>query len=255
MSRGVRWLFFLVALGLSALALALVLPHAPTPPTQEGETMVTTAAAIKISLAGQPQPQAEPEPVTEPQPQVEPPPPEPKPEPEPEPEPEPIPKPDPKPEPKPEPEPEPEPEPVPEPTPEPVQQPVTEPAPQPTSEVEAPAAENTSNRQQAEQVELQAGASENVDAYLTALNQHLRRHYEYPRRARRLGQEGTPIVEFEFNRDGELVSHRVKNSSSFTLLDHAAMDLLEEASPLPPVPDSMEGQTFTFTLPVTFKLH
>ena len=47
MSRGVRWLFLLIALGLSALALALALPHAPTPPTQEGETMVTTAAAIK----------------------------------------------------------------------------------------------------------------------------------------------------------------------------------------------------------------
>ncbi|MEP6220140.1 MAG: energy transducer TonB, partial [Marinobacter sp.] len=154
------------------------------------------------------------------------------------------------------PEPEPEPQPKPEPTPQPE---VKEPEPQ----VDAPesdrrteeVSENTAEEENLNQeVELTAGESSDVDRYLTELSRHLGRYYEYPRRARRLGQEGAPVVVFEFSRDGTLVNHSLHASSNHALLDDAALDMLKDAEPLPEVPDSMKGQTFTYVLPVRFRL-
>jgi protein TonB len=115
--------------------------------------------------------------------------------------------------------------------------------------------ENTADEESLnQQVELTAGESSAVDRYLTELSQHLGRFYDYPRRARRLGQEGSPVVEFEFDRDGTLVYHSLHSSSDHALLDDAALEMLKDAEPLPEVPESMKGQTFTYTLPVRFKL-
>ncbi len=105
-----------------------------------------------------------------------------------------------------------------------------------------------------QQVELSAGESTDVDRYLTELSRHLSRFYEYPRRARRLGQEGAPVVVFEFSRDGTLVHHSLRTSSDHALLDDAALDMLKDAEPLPEVPESMKGKTFTYALPVRFNL-
>ncbi|GGC67968.1 hypothetical protein GCM10011362_15580 [Marinobacter halophilus] len=99
-----------------------------------------------------------------------------------------------------------------------------------------------------------AGDSADVDNYLSKLSRHLARFYDYPRRARRLGQEGTPVIVFEFARDGSLVHHTLRNSSGHPLLDDAARQMLAQAAPLPEVPDTMRGQTFTYALPVRFKL-
>lgn len=241
MTSGVRWLLLLVATLVAALILVLLLPHTPILAQPTGEATVDTTPAIRISLAGQPQPvppAAIDEPVTEPAPEpaVEPPR-------------------------QPAPAPTAEPEPVAEQKPAAVPQPAPEPAQTSTTDVastapqpDAPATEEPSAQQRPQQVELHAGVSSEVDSYLSRLYRHLNRHFEYPRRALRLGQEGTPVVLFEFNRQGELVSYALQDSSSFTLLDQAALTLLEAANPLPPVPEHMTGRTFTFRLPVTFKL-
>ncbi len=105
-----------------------------------------------------------------------------------------------------------------------------------------------------EQVELVAGDDSSVDEYLSKLTRHLARYHEYPRRARRLGQEGTPVVIFEFDRNGRLLDTRLRDSSSHELLDRAALQLLKDASPLPEVPAEMKGQSFTYALPVGYKL-
>jgi len=113
--------------------------------------------------------------------------------------------------------------------------------------------ENNTSEQQP--VALQnAGSSADVDNYLSKLSRHLARFYDYPRRARRLGQEGTPVIVFEFQRDGTLVRHDLRDSSGHELLDEAAMNMLAQAAPLPEVPDRMKGQSFSFALPVRFRL-
>ena len=93
-----------------------------------------------------------------------------------------------------------------------------------------------------------------MDEYLSRLSRHLSRFYEYPRRARRLDQQGSPVIVFEFSRDGTLVDHSLRQSSGHRLLDDAAIEMLEQAAPLPEVPDSMTGERFRYALPVRFSL-
>jgi len=245
-----KLIFFAIATCATFAALVLAAPDDPMELPVLGDNAVNTAPAIKISLAGRKAP--DPQPVTQPEPTPEP---ESEPEPKPEPEPEPEPKPDPTPKPEPEPEPQPQPEP------EPVQKP--EPQPKETSPAEQveqgppaePAGQEADNQDSQNAVALQnAGNSADVDSYLSKLSRHLARYYEYPRRARRLGQEGTPVVVFEFSRDGSLIDHSLRDSSGHRLLDDAAQEMLTQAAPLPEVPDDMRGNTFTYALPVRFSL-
>jgi len=102
--------------------------------------------------------------------------------------------------------------------------------------------------------QLRAGASQKTDNYLSKLVRHLSAYRDYPRRARRLGVQGTPVVMFEFDRAGRLLSYRLLKGSSHSILDDAALNMLKQASPFPPVPDDMTGETFRFQLPVAFQL-
>ena len=217
-----------------------------------GKSAFNSAPAIRISMAGPATPKPRPEPAeAAPMPEQ-------KPEPEPEPEPEPAPAPE------PEPEQEPEPEPEPEPELEPVEKLPPEPAktetPPDTSQSEGVSKDDAGSKvggpksQSQQQVELSAGDSPEVNRYLAELNRHLSRYYEYPRRARRLGQEGTPLVVFEFTRGGALIRHSVRQSSGHSMLDDATLAMLSAADPLPEVPASMAGSTFTYVLPVKFEL-
>ncbi len=99
-----------------------------------------------------------------------------------------------------------------------------------------------------------AGERSEVDHYLSRLRRHLARFYDYPRRARRLGQEGTPVIVFEFRRDGSLVAHSLQTGSGYSLLDDSALAMLEQAAPLPAVPGEISGNRFRYALPVRFSL-
>jgi len=143
--------------------------------------------------------------------------------------------------------------PEPEPTPAPPAPNQSEPAPEQASA--QPAEAEIAEAESQTSVPLQnAGKRSEVDNYLSRLSRHLARFYEYPRRARRLGQEGTPVIVFEFRRDGTLVTDRLKTGSGHSLLDEAALDMLRQASPLPEVPPEMAGKRFRYILPVRFSL-
>ncbi|MBO6851330.1 MAG: energy transducer TonB, partial [Marinobacter sp.] len=206
-------------------AMALAIPKNVPTLNPLGEAAVNSTPAMKIALAGAPrQKPVPPEPeelAAESRPA---------------------------PEPEPEPEPELENEPEPEPAAESPEQTDTEQKTDDTAE------QSADNQRQNQQVELSAGTSRNVDEYLSRLSRHLSRFYEYPRRARRLGQEGSPVIVFEFNRSGTLVDVALRESSGHTLLDDAAMTMLAQAAPLPEVPATMPGERFRYALPVRFNL-
>src|SRR5690554_2917673 len=239
--KGPKLLFLVLAIAAAGFGLTLAAPDKPIPLATLGDSAVNTAPAIKISLAGRKTPAPVETPAAPPA----------KPEPAPEP------KPEPKPEPAPEPEPQPEPEP--EPTPEPAAEPAPAPA-EPAPAADASEATETSGEEgdaseSQDAVPLQtAGNSADVNSYLSKLSRHLARYYDYPRRARRLGQQGTPVIVFEFSRTGELLNHSLRDSSGHRLLDDAALQMLEQAAPLPAVPPGMRGRTFAYALPVRFSL-
>ena len=215
-----------IAVVLSAGILMAATPEKPIEINQLGNAAVNTAPAIKISLAGKAAPapaeKAKPEPVQKAKPK-----------------------------------PEPEPETVAEPE-------TTEATPEErtdNSHVEASASETpelaseNGDSQSQSSVPLQnAGNPSAVNEYLAQLSRHLSRFYAYPRRARRLGQEGAPVITFKFRRDGSLIGHSLRTKSGHSLLDKAALSMLEQAAPLPPVPDDMSGSTFSYALPVRFSL-
>lgn len=231
-----------IAVVLSAGILMAAVPENPIEINQLGNAAVNTAPAIKISLAGKAAPAPAEEAKPEPTPKAKP---KPKPKPKPE-----I-KPEPTPEPEPEPEPLAEPE-TPEATPE--EQTDTSPAEASASDTQELAEDNGEAQSQSSVPLQNAGNPSAVDEYLAQLSRHLSRFYEYPRRARRLGQEGAPVITFEFRRDGSLVDHGLRTESGHALLDKAALAMLEQAVPLPPVPDDMSGRTFSYALPVRFSL-
>ncbi|MFO8140801.1 MAG: TonB family protein [Marinobacter sp.] len=227
---GAKAVFLVMAVCATAITLVLAAPDKPLAPAPLGDSAVNSAPALKIRLAGRqaPEPIAQPEAPAEPEPESPP-------------------------------TPTPKPEPIAEPEPEPVPTPVEQPRPQSTAHIVAEAAEPTGDRADAQEnqnaVPLQtAGAVAEVDHYLSKLSRHLARYYDYPRRARRLGQQGAPVIVFEFARDGSLIRHSLRNSSGHQLLNDAALQMLAQAAPLPEVPDTMRGQTFTYALPVRFKL-
>jgi len=146
-------------------------------------------------------------------------------------------------------------DPAPEPEPTPIEQPAQDVADQPATDAAEQSGEESDAREDQNAVPLQtAGQSADVNNYLSKLSRHLARFYEYPRRSRRLGQQGTPVIVFEFRRDGSLVDHTLRDSSGHSLLDEAALNMLSAAAPLPKVPADMRGNTFTYALPVRFSL-
>ncbi|GAB0117588.1 energy transducer TonB [Acidisoma sp. 7E03] len=83
---------------------------------------------------------------------------------------------------------------------------------------------------------------------------HIARYKSYPALAQDSGWEGTSLVRFTFRRDGTLVSAILLRSAGHAVLDQAALATLRRASPLPPPPAAVTGDTLTLTLPLQFSL-
>ncbi len=90
--------------------------------------------------------------------------------------------------------------------------------------------------------------------YVAVVRAWLERHKRYPRLARQRGTQGVAVVVFSIRADGTLLSHQVAQSSGHASLDRAAADMVERASPFPPVPPGLGGGRLTLTVPVDFSL-
>ncbi|MES1923854.1 energy transducer TonB [Salinisphaera sp. T31B1] len=250
---------------------------APTQGEPQPEQVAASGEPAEAEQPAEPAPEAEPEPTPEPEPEPQPEPepvpepPAPEPAPEPEPEPTPVPEPAPKPQPKPEPKPQPKPTPKPEPKPEPQPKPKPAPRTQSSSDTTAAVRRNpdaqpaggqdaTNAPAQAAQTSdrTQAGSTGSVadtpPDYRSELRSWLARHKDYPRRARRLRQEGTAVLYFVMDRNGHVLNWEIRQSSGHALLDEAVEKMIKDADPLPALPDSVPMQRLALTVPVSFKL-
>ena len=92
------------------------------------------------------------------------------------------------------------------------------------------------------------------DDYLDRLRRWLAKYKRYPPDAIKRKQQGTVVVEFVLARDGTVLDAHIERSSGFPLLDRAVIELLDRASPVPPLPDRYEGERAKLALPIDFKL-
>jgi protein TonB len=88
------------------------------------------------------------------------------------------------------------------------------------------------------------------NAYDALIFGHLQRFKRYPLTAH--GALGTVMVQFELNRNGEVVSSKVTKSSGNGVLDREALDILNRASPFPVFPAAKPGMQDSFIAPVNF---
>jgi len=99
-----------------------------------------------------------------------------------------------------------------------------------------------------------ARASRDRALYQQTLAGWIARHQSYPEIARRRGVTGSGLLRVRIARDGRILEQSIEQSTGSALLDRAAADMLDRASPLPSVPENLPAGDFEFLLPVEYRL-
>jgi len=73
-------------------------------------------------------------------------------------------------------------------------------------------------------------------SYLEHIKNKIENVWTYPTEAARTGQQGTLLVLFSINKNGDLIRLKLVRSSGYPLLDKAALQAVRDASPFPPLP-------------------
>jgi protein TonB len=124
--------------------------------------------------------------------------------------------------------------------------PPPEPTPQPALPADGPATTAPPREHQA--------SAEEIDAWRTGIATLIESRLVYPAAAQARGQKGVVKVMFSFDRRGRVVSSHVVGASAYAALNQAALETLQKAQPFPPPPAGTTDDTFTFTIPVRFRL-
>ncbi len=95
-----------------------------------------------------------------------------------------------------------------------------------------------------------ATTEQGSDDYLAIISGLLSRSIYYPVAARRSGTEGSVVAGFVVDESGVVKSIEVTSTSGSSVLDGAALRIIERVSPLPPPP----GGELSVELPLTFSL-
>jgi periplasmic protein TonB len=92
------------------------------------------------------------------------------------------------------------------------------------------------------------------DDYLEAVRRWLSRYKHYPEDAIKKKQEGTVMVSFRLAHDGTVLDPEIEHSSGNPLLDQAALAMLHDGSPVPPVPQRYWDKNGSIVMPVDFTI-
>ena len=90
--------------------------------------------------------------------------------------------------------------------------------------------------------------------YLHELRTWLEKHKEYPFRAWLRRQEGTALLYFVVDRNGELRDYELRKGTGYALLDQEVIAMVRRAQPLPRVPAYLNQPTLEVLVPVQFSL-
>ena len=92
------------------------------------------------------------------------------------------------------------------------------------------------------------------DEYLEELRRWLARHKHYPQEAIDKNEEGQVVVGFTLKRDGTVLQAWIEKSSGVPILDRAALAMLHDASPVPPVPARYQGAELKLAMPIDYSI-
>jgi periplasmic protein TonB len=92
-------------------------------------------------------------------------------------------------------------------------------------------------------------------AYLTALQQAIKRHQIFPEAARRRGVTGLAVLAFVLEASGQIAQVRLVQSSGDGELDQAALHALNQLGRFKPIPPELNRTTWPMRVPIRFDLN
>jgi len=96
--------------------------------------------------------------------------------------------------------------------------------------------------------------NDTIEAYLALIYQRIEEIRTYPPAAKRQGIEGSVRLGFLLFKDGRLGDIRVTESSSYTMLDKAAIENVRAGDPYPPFPAEIRENSLRIEVPIVFRL-
>jgi protein TonB len=82
----------------------------------------------------------------------------------------------------------------------------------------------------------------------------LERSKRYPSDARSRGEQGVTQLAFSVDRSGGVHGARIVRSSGYSALDQETLALVHRASPLPPPPPEMRGNSISVVVPIRYNI-
>jgi protein TonB len=92
------------------------------------------------------------------------------------------------------------------------------------------------------------------DDYMLRLQAWIARQERYPAEARAHHQQGKGVVAFTIARDGKVTRVWIDQSTGSSVLDQASIATIRDASPVPPLPHDITGDSVDFYLPINYTL-
>jgi TonB family protein len=97
--------------------------------------------------------------------------------------------------------------------------------------------------------------AEMISRYTQVISLWIQKFQVYPSEAHKKGLEGDTVVRIRIDRQGNIGYYILEHSTGYEELDHAAIDMIRRANPVPAVPaDYPPGDILEFLVPVTFHL-
>ncbi len=90
--------------------------------------------------------------------------------------------------------------------------------------------------------------------YNNLIRKIIEEHKVYPELARENGMEGKVLVEFKILKNGRVEFIRVIDSSSYDILDAAAVYAIKRSSPFPPIPSKLGKKALKFRVWIKYEL-
>lgn len=103
-----------------------------------------------------------------------------------------------------------------------------------------------------------AAALAREDSLLVSYTQDLKRKVDeqkrYPKRALDAGWQGVTKVRVHLAADGSVMEVGVEEKSEHSVLDDAALKMVKNLKPFPPLPDALRGKERTIIVPIQFRI-